>query len=236
MTSTHKPPAKGLVNDLLVRVAVGLQQGKFKSRSDANEGVATGEDAPLTCKAAMAVLFDQYFRLRHKNKQRKPISLVTSDGISDDSKPAKEALREEFLEMLKPFHSEACKANNQRKLYRPTGHAHEGVQVDPWPAGLEAQELFLKNLEHLATRLEELGGDLELDAVQAIVAELFGQSCAEDACKEINEIVGAAIRKGVRHETGTGQLIIPAVGGVVSPASANPPATPRHTFHGEKLS
>lgn len=234
MTPTHNPPAKGLVNDILVRVAVGLQQGNLKSRSDANEGAATKEGAPLTCKAAMVVLFDQYFWVRHKNKQGKLVSLVASDGIS--SRSAKEALWEEFLGMLKPLHSEVRNAHNHEKLFRPTGHDRGGVQVDPWPASLEAQGLFLKNLEHLIARLEKLDGDLELDEIQSIIAELFGKPYTENACKELNITMGAAIHKGkVSHETGTGQPIIPAVG-VAAPALVNPPAIPRHTFHGEKWS
>lgn len=108
------------------------------------------------------------------------------------------------------------------------------VFTDRWPRSLDEQEILVDDLRTLVAKVKRLVAGCELDEMQRIMVELFGEKPTADAFRAFNQRLGDDIRYGrSQHLHGTGQLVVPTVvagGSVAAPPSAR--STPRHTFYG----
>jgi hypothetical protein len=128
-----------------------------------------------------------------------------------------------------------------RYIRQGIGVAHNGrqrVQVinprcpqdnltDRWPASLDEQEQFVRDLDRLLARLTELPKS-DLGRMRGIMAELFGENPTGAVFESYNRRVGADVAAGrSRYLPGSGRVLAAA-----GAAPAQAIATPAHTFFG----
>ena len=76
---------------------------------------------------------------------------------------------------------------------------------------------------------------LDLEALQSIMSELFGETPARSAVAAYNERIGRSVRHGkTRYDRRTGRLILPGVAGAGLAAPASGHAARSHTFYGQQ--
>ena len=104
--------------------------------------------------------------------------------------------------------------------------------TDRWPATLQDQRLYIRDLERLGRRLDDLQGAQSMKERSDILVELFGEAPARDAVAEI-------VREVAPHEPSTTQPASPAPAALAAPvllapriAPAQPVRAPRNTNFG----
>lgn len=109
----------------------------------------------------------------------------------------------------------------------------EDIFTDRWPANLDAQGVFLRDLGRLVERLEEFCGECTLARMQQILTELFGERPALEVVKQFTEHAGISIADGrSRHLPERGRFVLPAAASIAAVAPTIGRATPRHTHFG----
>lgn len=104
--------------------------------------------------------------------------------------------------------------------------------TDRWPATLDDQRLFIRDLDRLSRQLDELQRSQSMKERSDILVELFGESPARDAVAEI-------VREIAPFEPSTTRPAFPAVAALAAPvifapriAPAQPLQAPRNTNFG----
>ena len=106
--------------------------------------------------------------------------------------------------------------------------------TDRWPENRAAQQTFIADLKLFRQQLKALmTGNLDLEEMQELLIEMFGEVPARSAIEEQAKLLGRAVESGARG-IGIGGRVIPAA--VAAPAIiASAIAKPRpHTFYGER--
>jgi hypothetical protein len=206
------------------------------------------EPVPEHCPAqekSMAVIALQLLK-RWRNVQydqrdgRCPPSVVLATFVAGNANQTK-TLSEELLHQAKQLRLAFSNAQNNRVLLEvrnPT--CHSDVFTDRWPGSLQAQGVFVQDLNTLVRKLEQLQEERTLAEMQEILSELFGERPTLEAFKALNRRNGQAIVDGLsRHLAGSGRFEAPAL--TVAAIAAAPAiatasrATPRHTHFGDDL-
>lgn len=225
----------------------------FNERAAAYEAVvamdkAEMEPVPEHCPAqekSMAVIALQLLK-RWRNVQydqrdgRCPPSVVLATFVAGNANQT-QTLSEELLHQAKQLRLAFSNAQNNRVLLEvrnPT--CHSDVFTDRWPGSLQAQGVFVQDLNTLVRKLEQLQEERTLAEMQEILSELFGERPTLEAFKALNRRNGQAIVDGLsRHLAGSGRFEAPAL--TVAAIAAAPAiatasrATPRHTHFGDDL-
>lgn len=109
---------------------------------------------------------------------------------------------------------------------------HEDCFTDRWPGTLQDQQLYIRDLERLARRLEDLQWAQSMTERRDILIELFGEAPARDAVTEI-------ARELAPFEPPTTRPVSPAPAALAAPvlltpriAPAQPVLAPRNTNFG----
>ncbi len=112
----------------------------------------------------------------------------------------------------------------------------EDVFSDRWPATLDEQGLFLKDLTYLVHQLERLEREAPLEVISDVFARLFGEEVSKSVIRDFANRTGQKIDDGALViERGSGRVdlgrsrIAPA-SAVAAPSTITAP--PRHTFYG----
>lgn len=111
----------------------------------------------------------------------------------------------------------------------------EDVFSDRWPATLDEQALFLKDLTYLVNQLERIEKDAPLDVIDDVFARLFGEEVSKSVIREFADRTGRKIDDGALIiERGSGRIDLGRSGVAVAAAAAptTATATPCHTFYG----
>ena len=109
----------------------------------------------------------------------------------------------------------------------------EDILTDRWPGSQDDQSVFIRDLEHLVGNVQQLTAGCDLDEMQEIMVNLFGESSAKEAIRAFNEEQGKRVREGEsHHRLGAGSIALSA--GAASSVESSLPIrrTPKHTFHG----
>jgi hypothetical protein len=99
--------------------------------------------------------------------------------------------------------------------------------TDRWPASLDEQELFVRDLDRLIARLAELPKS-DLGRMRGIMTELFGENPTGAVFDSYNRELGQGIATGR-------SMYLPGSGRVLAASAAAPVravSTPTHTFFG----
>ena len=116
-----------------------------------------------------------------------------------------------------------------------TPFCEQDVLTDRWPESLQDQAIFIRDLENLVVQVERLVSGCDLEAMKAIMVDLFGEVPTTDAFRAFNERLGNQVQLGQsQHRPDTGSLVLPTTAtgtGVAIPSGAV--STPKHTFLGD---
>lgn len=126
--------------------------------------------------------------------------------------------------------------NRSQLIHVTNPRCPEDVFSDRWPATLNEQGLFLKDLKYLVHHLERLEKDAPLDVIADVFARLFGEDVSKAVIREFADTTGRKIDDGALViERGSGRIDLSRSGiapasAVAAPTIVTPPA--RHTFYG----
>ncbi len=193
------------------------------------------QESPFRKSKAVIVLqlLKRWRNVQYDSRQgRRPPSIMIAKLVADVANHT-ERLSEELLFQARYLLSVMRQAHSQARLVRIVNPVcGQDVLTDRWPESLQAQALFVRDLEDLVRKAERLAAGCDLSEMQQIMVSLFGETPARDAIRAFNERAGNGIGSGrSRYDTQKGRLIIPAaVAGAPVPAVAR--STPRHTFYG----
>ena len=167
---------------------------------------------------------------------RKPPSILIAKLVADAANHT-EYLFEELLHqarhMLSKFrhwHDAGCLIHVANPVCK------EDVLTDRWPETLRDQAIFIRDLEILVAHVEKLVSGCDLEEMQKIMVELFGEAPTTDVFQAFNKRVGNQVSTGQsQHRSSTGSLVLPAgIAGTANPTSSGLRTTPKHTFYGKE--
>lgn len=191
---------------------------------------------PLFQKSKAVVVLQLLKRWRNvqynARQGRRPPSVVIARLVADAANHT-DRLSEELSLQARHMLSVFRQFQEQGRLVHIVNPVCEvDVLSDRWPESLQAQALFIRDLEDLEGKAEQLVTGCNLAEMQQIMTSLFGEAPARDAVGAFNERNGSAIGDGrSRYDSLQGRLVVPAAAATPSaPAVAR--ATPRHTFYG----
>ena len=191
---------------------------------------------PLFQKSKAVVVLQLLKRWRNVQydvrRGRRPPSIMIARLVADAANHT-DRLSEELLLQARHMLSIFRQAHEQSRCVHIVNPVCEvDLLTDRWPESLQAQALFIHDLEDLADRAKRLVAGCDLAEMQQIMASLFGEAPARDAVRAFNERNGRAIGDGrSRYDSLKGRLVVPTAV-AVSSAPAVSRATPPHTFYG----
>jgi hypothetical protein len=168
-----------------------------------------------------------------KRKERRPPSVMMSKLVADAANGT-ETLSEELLVQAHHMHTVISAAHKGgRKVRVENPMCTPDLLTDRWPASLDDQAMFLRDLEDLIVKVTRLRGDCGLDEMRTIMIDLFGENPTADVFKSFNESLGRRVVLGQSaSQPGSGRLL-----GLASPAVVSNPSGPQtrpHTFFGSR--
>ena len=161
---------------------------------------------------------------------RRPPSIMIAKHVADAANHT-HSLSEELGLQAKHMLSVFRQHHGQRRLVHIVNPVCAAdVLTDRWPGSLQDQARFIKDLEDLVQKVEQLVAGCDLESVQKIMVSLFGESPAKEAVRAFSERTGTEIGAGRSgHDPEKGRLIIPAASVAVPTVTRS---TPPHTFYG----
>ena len=228
----HTPPDDAFA-DIFEQRARRYEDDHVLEKADA-ESVPPQEPPFRKSKAViMLQLLKRWRNVQYDSRQgRRPPSIMIAKFVADAANHT-DRLSEELLLQSKNMLSVFRRAHDRRCLVHVVNPVcEEDVLTDRWPETLQAQALFIHDLEHLVLKVEQLVAGRDLEDMQSIMVSLFGEAPAKDAVRAFNERTGGEIgRGGTRHDPRNGRLVVPAtVASVTAPSVTR--STPRHNFYG----
>jgi hypothetical protein len=156
---------------------------------------------------------------------RRPPSVMKAKLVADAANTTETLFSELALQAAHIRRVVGDAHDRRRKMYVVNPRCEHDVLTDRWPASLDDQELFLRDLDRLIARLAELPGS-DLGRMRGILTELFGENPTGAIFENYTRRLGRNIQAGrSMHLPGSGCVFTAA-----APASAV--ATPRHSFFG----
>lgn len=169
---------------------------------------------------------------------RKPPSILIAKLVADAANHT-ERLSEELLHQARHMLLVFQKYHNEgNRIHIANPVCNQDVLTDRWPETLQAQAVFIRDLEILVAHVEKLVSGCDLEEMQKIMVELFGEAPTTDAFQAFNKRVGNQVSTGQsQHRSSTGSLVLPAgIAGTDTSTSSGPRTTPKHTFYGKERS
>lgn len=169
---------------------------------------------------------------------RKPPSVLMAKLVGDHANQSHGSLFAELLHQARKmlvFFEQAHLTHSLVHVVNPK--CDSDVFSDRWPADQGVQHTFIRDLQNLVAKLEEMGRS-NLSRVQEILEELFGEEPAKTAVNTAMKEYGSAYSSGqARHDLKTGRFNPGASGvaGIVASATRATIPTPRHVFDGGTL-
>jgi len=201
------------------------------------EPVPAQQAAEEKSKAVIVLqLLKRWRNVRYDKRKdvRRPPSVVIAKLVAEAANGTT-TLSEELLVQAYHLHEVIDAAQHAGEKLRVVNPAcATDVLTDRWPESLDAQTLFLRDLEDLVRKVERLRGDCGLEEMRAIMDDLFGESPTGAVFEDFNKHLGNRIAVGQSAaRPGSGRLDLGRMG--VAPAAApvaRAPATRPHTFYG----
>lgn len=169
---------------------------------------------------------------------RKPPSVLMAKLVADHANQSHGSLYAELIHQARQMLVFFERAHLRQELVEVVNPVCDSdVFSDRWPANLEVQRTFIRDLQHLVTKLEEMA-QANLSRRQEILEELFGEEPAKTAVNTAMKEYGRVYASGdAQHDLKTGRFNPSASGvaGIVASTSRATTQTPRHTFDGGKL-
>jgi len=112
----------------------------------------------------------------------------------------------------------------------------EDVFSDRWPSNLDAQKVFLNDLQFLVAQLARVEADPDIEVIQEVYGRLFGEDVTKSVVESFVDRTGEAIAKGVLHTArGSGRVDLGKSGVIAAAPSVitSSRTAPSHTFFGE---
>ena len=169
---------------------------------------------------------------------RQPPSILIAKLVADAANHT-DQLSEELLHQAKHMMLVFQKYHNEgKRIHIVNPVCNQDVLTDRWPETLQDQAIFICDLEILVAHVEKLVSGCDLEEMQKIMVELFGEAPTTDAFQAFNKRVGNQVSTGQsQHRSSTGSLVLPAgIAGTANPTSSGPRTTPKHTFYGKERS
>ena len=140
---------------------------------------------------------------------RRPPSIMIAKLVADAS-GGNEQLSDELVKQARSMLSIFKQQHDFRRLIHIVNPVcHRDILTDRWPGSLREQEIFVSDLQDLVAKLEQLRMGVDLDEMQKIMAELFGESPAKHVIGDFTKNFGERIRRGIsQHNTDAGRLVI----------------------------
>ena len=195
------------------------------------------QEPPFRKSKAVIVLqlLKRWRNVQYDSRQgRRPPSIIIAKLVADAANHT-DHLSEELLLQAEYMLSVVRQFHDQGHLVHIVNPVcKEDVLTDRWPESLQAQAQFIRDLENLVLKSEQLVAGRDLEEIQKIMVNLFGEAPAKEAVRAFNERTGGEIDRGrTKHDPRTGGLIVPAsVASVSAPSVAR--STPPHTFYGSE--
>ena len=172
-----------------------------------------------------------------KRSGRRPPSIMISWFVAN-AVAQSNCLTEELLlqaQCMLDFFQESQKQG--KLIYVANPVCSRDKLTDRWPRSNEDQHLFIQDLEKLVDNVGRMISGCDLEEIQQIMVEMFGEQLTGDIFRDFNERIGEKVRSGrSRHVPGRGGLVIPgvttAIAGVGPSVSR---ATPSHQFYGSDV-
>lgn len=167
-----------------------------------------------------------------RNGVRRPPSVAMAKVIAETANGTA-TLSEELLVQAYQLRETIRAAHWQGQRVLITNPKCEAdLLTDRWPASLDDQAMFLRDLDDLVAKAARLQEGCGLPEMKAIMADLFGENPTTDVFKAFNESLGRRVALGhSASQRGSGRL----VGISSSPAMVAAPTPLRtrpHTFFG----
>lgn len=161
---------------------------------------------------------------------RRPPSIMLAKLIGDAANGT-ETLGQELLVQANHLHRVIGDAHARRaRLHVTNPRCEDDVFTDRWPASNQEQEMFLRDLDRLLSKLATLPHG-EPEEMRRVLSELFGEMPTGAVFENYYRELGQSVASGrSSYMPGTGRVF---ASGVAVPAAAA--ATPRHTFFGRPL-
>ncbi|MGH8414710.1 MAG: nucleotidyltransferase domain-containing protein [Gammaproteobacteria bacterium] len=158
---------------------------------------------------------------------RRPPSVMIAKLIADAANGT-ETLFQELALQAQHLRNVIGAAHDRGQAVRVVNpRCPEDVLTDRWPSSRQEQELFLRDLDHLGTKLGELA-ESDLGEMRVIMAELFGESPTGAIFESYNRELGQSIASGRSlHIPRSGRVLVTGLA-----AQGGPTATRPHTFFG----
>ena len=164
---------------------------------------------------------------------RRPPSIMIAKLVADAANHT-DRLSEELLHqsrhMLSVFHQQVDSSGRLLPISNPV--CRRDILTDRWPESKQDQGLFIHDLDVLVENVERLVSGCDMEEMQRLMVELFGEKPAVDAFWAFNKRIGDDVRSGrSRHQPDLGGLVIPGAAAGIGASSASR-ATPSHRFFG----
>ncbi len=223
-------------SDIFEKRAEEYEQEKFRILAKAASDPVPSQEPPFRKSKAVIVLqlLKRWRNVQYDSRPgRRPPSIMIAKLVADAANHT-EHLSEELLYQAQNLWSFFRQFHDRNRLVRVVNPVcTEDVLTDRWPESFQDQAQFISDLENLVQKAEQLVAECDLEAMQKIIASLFGEAPTTEAVRAFNELTGKEIGGGrSQHDPQKGGLVIPvAVASVAAPSITR--ATPRHTFMGQ---
>lgn len=224
----HQTPLDHAFGAVFAKRAAVWDSQVLAKRADAVP-VPAQQEAHEKAKAVIVLQLLKRWRNAQYDRRngRRPPSVMMAKLVADAANHT-ETL---FLELeLQAHHMRrviGAAHNDRQKVYVVNPRCEHDILTDRWPASLDEQELFVRDLDRLTTRLAELPKS-DPGRMRGILTELFGENPTGAIFEASNRERGQSIASGrSRYLPGSGRVLAAAA---AAPAQAV--ATPAHTFFG----
>jgi hypothetical protein len=197
------------------------------------------EQEHLTRKSMAVIVLQLIKRFRNvrydRRKGRRPPSVKLSKLVADNAGHTTRLSDELLYQARQIFALLAASASIGQRVHIANPVCPQDVFTDRWPADLDDQVLFMRDLEHLIRQVERLRSGCPLSEMQEILTDLFGERPSADAVRDLADTLGDRIRTGHSLYVPSSALAGGSAGiiGLTGNAFAEVRQTPPHRFFGD---
>jgi Second Messenger Oligonucleotide or Dinucleotide Synthetase domain len=168
---------------------------------------------------------------RHKNR-RLPPSVLLAFYVACHANQTKSLVEELSFQVESMIAVIRVAHEKGKKVFATNPMCDDDILTDRWPADLNDQAVFIRELADFAVKLRRLRGEIALPEMQQILEDLFGEKPARSAVKAHLQRVGKDVGStGSRFMPGKAAIPAAVAGG--APAPSNARSAPAHRFFGD---
>jgi hypothetical protein len=196
------------------------------------------DQAPVQSKAKALIalqLIKRFRNLRYDRRRncRQPPSVAFVRLIGERANNGTTRLLHEVIYQAQ-YMLDVLKQNRAlgRLVHLTNPRCQQDVLTDRWPENLDAQDLFIGDLEYFVSRLAGLD-NADLEEAREILADLFGEAASTEVVEKFIESNTRAIREGrSAHIAGAGRFAAPAIATAAASSPSRAQPTKPHRFFG----